>query len=769
MAIFFQFASIGLYFARMKIIEGGLPEDKAWRALVLLSPGEKFGISWQLALSLARANNGEVVAAIIVPTTDPGYLAKASETLSRARKLCRQEDPVYTAIVQDNVYRNAARQLVHLANIDLLLTSSETPGWQSLNRISCAVAVVRGELYNPLFEGAEAAESATGQRPIAGILVPTSGGPNSAYALGFLLPLAQNHVTVRALYVALEHLGSNEEALGRSRLRQTLAYIDAEDHIESELISSASVGGGIVGEAGDGIDIVMIGASRESQLDKTLFGNIPDTVISQSHRPVVVVREPISRLGSLSRQAGWAIQPFRLNLKKRTQAYVRIRRDARPDLDFYVLTGLAAAIAALGLLANSAAVVIGAMLVAPLMSPIAGSGLAMVQGDTRFLRLALGAASRGALLALLMGILAGLVPLKDPMTAQVLTRTQPSLLDVGVALLSGMAVAYALCRSEATAALPGVAIAAALVPPLASAGISLSNGFFPEFGGALLLFLTNFVAIASSAAVMFLFLGFRPTSSQKDRRAVRSRSARLAIIGLILVISIVAYTTYRLGQESAFQAHIRQLAETGVTEITGGILNSIEINEVDDILELDLVVRSPNAIPYSKVIEIQEYMATDLQREVATSMTVIRTTQLDSFNPPTLTPTPTPTPTLMLSPTAEPTHTATPLPSNTPIPEPTDTATPTQTLAPTQTDTATPTATPTITPSPTRPSRIVDLAYGLNFRAEPSADAELLGFLESGTVVTILDGVENNDEGTWQQIQVNDLVGWVLSQFLGDL
>jgi uncharacterized protein YgiM (DUF1202 family) len=109
------------------------------------------------------------------------------------------------------------------------------------------------------------------------------------------------------------------------------------------------------------------------------------------------------------------------------------------------------------------------------------------------------------------------------------------------------------------------------------------------------------------------------------------------------------------------------------------------------------------------------------------------------------------------------------LPSNTPIPEPTDTATPTQTLAPTQTDTATPTATPTITPSPTRPSRIVDLAYGLNFRAEPSADAELLGFLESGTVVTILDGLENNDEGTWQQIQVNDLVGWVLSQFLGDL
>jgi len=754
----------------MKIVEGGFPEDTAWRALVLLSPGEKIGISWQLGLALARVNHGELVAAIIAPTLDPDYLAQARETLSRARKMCRPEDPVYTVIVQHNVYRKAAGQLVQMADIDLLLTSSDTPGWQSLDRIHCAIAVVRGEAYNPLLEGPEAEESPTGQRSISGILVPTSGGPNSAYALGFLLPLAQNKVTVSALYVSLGHLGSNEEALGRSRLRQTLNFIDAEDHIEGKLISSPSVADGIVGEAGDEIDIVIIGASRESKLDKTLFGNIPDTVISQSHKPVVVVREPTGRIGNLSRQASWAIQPFRLNLRKRTQAYVRIRRDARPDLDFYVLTGLSAAIAALGLLANSAAVVIGAMLVAPLMSPIAGTGLAMVQGDTRFLRLAFGAAIRGALLALLMGILAGLIPLKDPMTAEVLARTQPSLLDVGVALLSGMAVAYALCRSEATAALPGVAIAAALVPPLSAAGISLANGFITEFGGALLLYLTNFVAIASAAAVVFLVLGFRPSTAQKDRQAIRSRSARVALIGLVLVIAIVAYTTYRLGQESAFQARIHDLAESSVAEITGAELDSIEIGDMnEEVLELDLIVRSPFAIPHSKVIELQEFIATDLQREVATTLTVIRTTELDPFIPPTFTPTPTLSPTLLLSATPEPTQTATPIPSDTPTPLPTHTATPTQTPAPTQTHTPRPTATPTITPSPIPPTGSVDSAYGLNLRAEPSAGSDLLGFLEPGTVVIILAGSEVNDEGTWQQIQLDELVGWVLVQFLGGL
>jgi len=755
----------------MKIVEGGLPEDKAWRALVLMAPGEKLGISWQLGLTLARVNNGELVAAIIVPGSDPDYLARARETLSRARKSCRPEDPVYTAIVQDNVYRKAAGSLAQAADIDLLLTSSDTAGWQSLDRLHCAVAVVRGETYNPLLEGPDAEASETGQRPIGGILVPTSGGPNSAYALGFLLPLAQHNIRVRALYVAPSYLGSNEEALGRSRLRQTLTYIDAEDHIESRLISSASIADGVIGEAGEDIDIVMIGASRESQLDKTLFGNIPDMVISQTHKPVVVVREPTGRLGTLSRQASWAIQPVRLNRRQRTQAYVRIRRDARPDMDFYVLTGLSAAIAALGLLANSAAVVIGAMLVAPLMSPIAGSGLAMVQGDTRFLRLALGAAVRGALLALLMGILAGLIPLKDPMTEEVLARTQPSLLDVGVALLSGMAVAYALCRSEATAALPGVAIAAALVPPLSAAGISLANGFFPEFGGALLLYLTNFIAIASSAAVVFLVLGFRPSTSQKDRQAVRSRSARVALAGLIIVISIVAFTTYRLGQESAFQAHIRELAETGVAEITGAKLDSIEIGDMnEEVLKLDLIVRSPFAIPHSHVVDLQEFIATEMQREVETTLTVIRTTELDPFLPPTFTPTPTSTPTFILTATPEPTLSATPFSRDTPTPEPSDTPAPSPTPMPTGTDTPTssPTPSPTVTPTPTRPSATVDYAFGLNLRAEPSAGSELLRFLEPDTVVLLLDGSETNDEGEWQQIQIEDLVGWVLVQFLGE-
>jgi hypothetical protein len=362
-----------------------------------------------------------------------------------------------------------------------------------------------------------------------------------------------------------------------------------------------------------------------------------------------------------------------------------------------------------------------------------------------------------------MGFLVGLIPLKAPLTSEVLARTQPTLLDLGVAVFSGMAVAYALCRSEATAALPGVAIAAALVPPLTSAGICLAGGYWQEGAGALLLFFTNFVAISSAAALVFIILGFRPTTTQKSRQTVRSRSARVALILLLLITGLLAYTSYRLVQANSIEAQIREVATTGVEEITNGELVDIEIGNLnDDVLELDLIVQSANQIRHAAVVDLQEYIATEIQREVAMTLTVIPTTELDPFLPPTQTPTATATNT----PTAGPTLTATPTPTYTPTPSPTATATETPTPTVTPSPTATATATPTMTPSPTPPLATVEFAYGLNMRQDPTSNSPLVEFLEPGTVVILLGGQENNEEGAWQQVEADGQSGWVLAEFL---
>ncbi len=749
----------------MKILEGGFPEGNTWRILILLSVGETSGVSWNLAKKLVEAHKGELLLAVLLPDANNGNIEQARQTLNQAKGFFEEARPTYTVIVEAKNKRKSLENVVEQGNIDFLIVRSNNANWPGLDNLSCTVGAIRGEAFDSAENESDAIEIADTERPLK-VLLPTSAGPNTLHALNLLMPVTRD-ATITALYIAQAHLGPSEEALGHSRLQQVLEFADADEKVESKLIVCDSVIDGIVDEAGRDHDLVIIGASQESSLDKALFGDVPAAVVRQSRKPVMVIRQPDSRVGNLVRYLGWGIQNIvpRMNLSERTEAYVRIRRGARPDFDFFTLIGLATAIAALGLLANSAAVVIGAMLVAPLMSPIAGLGLAIVLGDPRFLRLALGAVIRGFILALVVGFLSGLIPLENPMTNEVLARTQPTLLDLGVAIFSGMAVAYALCRLEAAAALPGVAIAAALVPPIASAGIALANERWDEGLGALLLFATNLIAISSAAALIFLILGYRPAPTSKENLKVRHRSVRVALVLLIIVTVVLGGTTIRLAQESATQNQIRELVRDGSVEFLNAEVFDIGIGNLNlPVLDLTVTVRSTRAIPHAAVVELQQFVAIEMEREIAMNLIVIPATELDPFDPPTQTPTATATSTA----TPGDTPTFTPTSTFTPMPTATNTPSPTPTNTPTATPTFVPTNTPTLTPTPTNTPRtaVVSYPFGLNLRQDPSSDSDLLAFLEVDTVVILLDEQVINEEGTWQQVSAFGLVGWALNDFL---
>lgn len=175
-----------------------------------------------------------------------------------------------------------------------------------------------------------------------------------------------------------------------------------------------------------------------------------------------------------------------------------------PTFVFLVITSCS--IATLGLLLNSVAVIIGAMLIAPLMGPIILLGFAIAKTNIRH--------GIRAAKALLIGVLVALVssytivklsPFIAP-TAEILARTQPNLFDLLVAVVSGMAGGYAVVRRE-VGTVAGVAIATALMPPLATAGYGLATGTQSIFDGAFFLFLTNMIAIAFSAAGMAVWYG----------------------------------------------------------------------------------------------------------------------------------------------------------------------------------------------------------------------------------------------------------------------
>ncbi len=730
--------------------------------LVLLMPEQLLGKTWQLGQALARANNGDLITAVIISDNSDSQLEAARQMIVKTQEAAAENGRYHPLIVQVTDYGKGIVKLIDRIGVDLLLTHADGPAWQNLNKIHCAVAVVRGDTAE------RAAVETSDPTQLKRIIVPTSGGPNTVHALSFLLPLTPA-IKVMALYVVPARLGSNEEALGRARLRQLLNVTDAGSRIQTRIITSRTVIDGIVDAASDQCDLVVIGASRESSLDKVLFGDIPGAVVRQSHKPVMIVRQPKSHLDNMIGVLSWQLEnlKIRLNLQQRTEVYTRIRRGARPDADFFILIALSAMIAALGLIINSPAVVIGAMLVAPLMSPIVGAGLATVLGDTRFLRLSLGAVIRGVLVAVFVGALAGLVYLNEPLTVELLARPQPTLIDLAIALFSGMAGAYALSHSDAAGALPGVAIAAALVPPLATAGITLTTGYYRESFGALLLFTTNFVAISAATALTFLILGFRPTPAQKARREVQARSVRLALMLVVIVALLLTIFTYRLAQDAALEAKTRAVVQQSVADVTGArIVASDDLIIQGDItdetapLAMDLTVRSTRSIPYVQVKELQDAISIELQREVGLTMTVILVTNLDPEVPPTQTPTPTPTQTFTPGPTPTPTFTPTQRPTDTPTPRPTETLT----LTPTFTPTSTPTETtiPTATPR----TAVITTPYGLNLRAEPGREADILAFLPAETVVILLDGLETADSLAWQQIEVDGQIGWVSAEFL---
>ena len=184
----------------------------------------------------------------------------------------------------------------------------------------------------------------------------------------------------------------------------------------------------------------------------------------------------------------------------------QLEQNAQADIDFIMMMVLSTSLASLGLLADSTAVVIGAMLVAPLMGPLVAAGHALVQGNLSMFRKSLGVTIIGLGIGFAASLIFGVLNPGFEPTLEIEARGKADLLDLGIAFFSGMTAAYASGRSNVVTTLAGVAIAAALVPPLAVVGIALTHGSPSISINAAILLITNLVAIILGAAIVFRML-----------------------------------------------------------------------------------------------------------------------------------------------------------------------------------------------------------------------------------------------------------------------
>lgn len=288
-----------------------------------------------------------------------------------------------------------------------------------------------------------------------------------------------------------------------------------------------------------------------------------------------------------------------------------VRADAGWSAHVAVMTLLSAGIAVLGLLLSSPAVVIGAMLISPLMGPIIGVGFALATFDTDEIRRALWAIFLGSLLAVAISAAIVLLSPIQSVTAEIAARTRPNLFDLMIALLSGLAGTYAVIRGR-HGAIVGVAIATALMPPLAVMGFGLATGNWRVLSGSSLLFFTNLMTIAAAAAALARLYGFATNLSPSQ-----TRLQAVMLVGSLVLLSIPLGLSL---QRIAWEALATREAREAVAKPFGGSarVSDLQVKFGTAPLKIEATVLTPTYIHAA-----EQTVSAELQRTLGERVDLI--------------------------------------------------------------------------------------------------------------------------------------------------
>ena len=309
---------------------------------------------------------------------------------------------------------------------------------------------------------------------------------------------------------------------------------------------------------------------------------------------------------------------FRINRERFEIVHADISDGSEPALRFYILVVVSTLIASFGLILNSTAVVIGAMLVAPLMTPIFGISLALVRGDTSLFGRAIRAEIFGVIAAVTMSLLLGLTLGDFEPTNEMLSRTSPTLFDLLVAVLAGFAGAYALVDEKLSPALPGVAIATAIVPPLANCGLCLALGDVAAAVGSFLLFFANFLSILVVASITFVLSGMARSFGVREKGATLLKRFHLPIIAFVLITAFLGHSLFQIAQERKMARGIREVLIQETSLIPSTVLESMNfyLEEEEDLIHVVANVSTPAILTPTQVSMIQSKLTQEIGRPI---------------------------------------------------------------------------------------------------------------------------------------------------------
>ena len=430
------------------------------------------------------------------------------------------------------------------------------------------------------------------------VVIPVDGTVQSTIAMKLGVSLAlQNNTKVRQMSVQYNYqYHADHEAV----MRETEALMPPDNRPYKQIIAGRTPERSILREITED-DLLVMGFSQKSDFERQITDDLSNQLLNRAPGPVIMISQiewQRGLRGTIERSL-LRINPQLTHVEQNELVWAA-QKNADPNLDFTVMIVLSAGLATLGLLTNSVAVIIGAMLVAPLMSPISGFSTGMATGLLELTRRASFTMIQGVILALLISIGMGvLLPIDSP-TSEMLSRGSPGVLDAAVALVSGLVAAYASARKGIPAALAGVAIAAALMPPICTIGLGVALQHVNMAIGATLLFLANITFIIASQYITFLWLGMRP---DKSREGVTANLTRIwwGVLAALTVFVMIVFI--QLGSQAVDEQQIRERLEQEIF-INAEVVDYNVISSVP--LGIQLTIQSETDITSRQVKDAQE-------------------------------------------------------------------------------------------------------------------------------------------------------------------
>ena len=309
------------------------------------------------------------------------------------------------------------------------------------------------------------------------------------------------------------------------------AWLDADGHV----IDATHPGQGLVAQSLPTDLLFLASAHRRGIARLTSGGTLEKTIRQDAAHVAVLANGSKGSRTRVSRLRAWirSLHP-RLTPLERESVQWRSGANAPLTTDYMILLAVSGLLASFGLLQDSVAVVIGAMLVAPLLGPLSAASTALVTARVDVLGRAVFTLIAGTFGTVVVALAVGAAIPIDAPTDEMLARGSPTLVDLGVAISAGVVGAYATARKDIPAALAGVAIAAALVPPICTTGLALGLGDADLAAGSLLLFTVNSISVVMIGAVVLWWMGLRPNG-----KAHRRGSWLVAVTATVLAFVIV--------------------------------------------------------------------------------------------------------------------------------------------------------------------------------------------------------------------------------------